>query len=845
MRVQFFDAGQGSFFADTEVNSDNPDGQFAEGDQVPLVLSFDNGSTDVEVAVALLDPNGVPRATRRLPVTITAGRRAVLEVDLLDPVCGDGFIDTSRFGQETCDDAGTPDGCPDTCRFGRCGDGVRDRVLEQCDLGDDQNGTLGSACSTSCQLDAALLFGGRVVPVPSSPVRVAGLRSGSNGALELAAFDTAGGALLAPIVGGLTAPLGASVPLSVFARVDSLAAADLDADSSPELVALHRTQHRVDIATRPGGALALANSLSLVDPVDGSLLEIAELGLSSGAAPALFLAETNELWRAPAAGLGFALATAERAPLPSAPRGLLVADVDGDSTEDVAVRLAQQVVLFRGGEPLSAGPAAVFDCGEDGASAELIDLDVLSLGSARGLLATRADGRICAFEFGGSGFVLRQQVAARAESAVVFGGAQQGEVLLSSGEGQSQVLSLVDFASPAVLGERIGLLNTAGGLAAADLDGDGAEDLIAASPGASALHLFLRDPSGTLSAPRISAPLSGAVLATALVDLDRDGSLDLAAASPGEISVFSGPLSSFETPALFSGPSNAHAVRALDRDFDGNPDLAIPTGQTLRFLLGDGAGGFSSEEDFSPGASFGPIDFAQGEIDTEAGIDWAILYDDLDGASARDGGLLFFRNVGATPGAFEDVGLGALGAVQVEARDLDFNRRRDLAITLPDANQIALVRVNNAGVAENFTIQIQEPCAPFAVLTLNTDQDVFEDGVAFCSEDGSLLLFLDVAIASPDPDVFPFLGAAVRAVSVGDLNRDGVSDVAAFSARGELGIMLTAGQPSSTEPVEFSAPLLLPGAVLPSSLTAATIQGRVGLVFGDASGVVGVWNPVP
>ena len=230
-------------------------------------------------------------------------------------------------------------------------------------------------------------------------------------------------------------------------------------------------------------------------------------------------------------------------------RRLQAADVDGDGRPEL---LAE---------------------GEDGvrvlapAAADGPPVDEVLLAAAEGLLFTRsAAGRVAARPLGG-GPAWETQLEGRPSHALYAADlAGRGAVLAVGGP---QGLSVLDAATGEL---RFTHEAPVLGMAAADRDGDGAEELLVLGPG----ELLRYD--GTEAAVSIGG-LSGSGLPPSAADLDGDGLADLVLADSG------GRLRSFGQGAgdlqVSSGAPNMAAASFADLDGDGQLEILVPTAEAV------------------------------------------------------------------------------------------------------------------------------------------------------------------------------------------------------------------------------------------------------------------------
>jgi len=121
---------------------------------------------------------------------------------------------------------------------------------------------------------------------------------------------------------------------------------------------------------------------------------------------------------------------------------------------------------------------------------------------------------------------------------------------------------------------------------AGDFNGDGHQDVIAASASTSALKLYLGNGSGTVSFLTDVTLPGGGITYIAAFDLDKDGRSDVVALhSDGTFTVSHGTALGLSAAATYAG--SGRSVTAGDFDHDGRTDLAFASSPIAIYLATD------------------------------------------------------------------------------------------------------------------------------------------------------------------------------------------------------------------------------------------------------------------
>lgn len=280
-------------------------------------------------------------------------------------------------------------------------------------------------------------------------------------------------------------------------------------------------------------------------------------------------------------------------------------------------------------------------------------------------------------------------------------------------------------------------------IAVGDFNNDGRDDVGITSPESKELHILLGNPDGSFTPGTVArfGTFPGAIAAG---DLNGDAFVDLAVADErdgGVYLMFGGPNASFTTPKLRS--VGRRPVGVAIGNFDGQPgnDLAVTDRDANRvlFLLSDGKASpiFRNGGNAAVGAE--PADIVTADFTGDGTLDIATLNN--GGAEVKDVTILGFNRVEAGLVIFT-----RLANLVVGDRPLD----------------LSVAELNSDG-------------RPDLVMLNRPANDGFGEVNALLSRPGGLLTQTDpFVVHCPDRN----LNCRARALTVGDFDNDGVSDVA-------------------------------------------------------------------
>ena len=234
---------------------------------------------------------------------------------------------------------------------------------------------------------------------------------------------------------------------------------------------------------------------------------------------------------------------------------------------------------------------------------------------------------------------------------LIVGNRQDGEITLFLGNGDGSFQASTSIDTP----------NDLGYVRAIDIDGDGNIDLVESARSTQTVGVFLGNGDGTFGG-RTSFDVGNVPESIEIADVNGDSVLDVINLNVNDqnVSVLIGNGDgTFQSQQVFDSNSFVSDVVVNDFDGDGNVDLALSVfgSNSIGLLYGNGDGTFQAEVTFS-GIGSGPTAIAQADFDSDGNVDLvtanynndsvSILLGNGDGTFQAD--VIF--TVGSTP---EDV----------------------------------------------------------------------------------------------------------------------------------------------------------------------------------------------
>lgn len=530
------------------------------------------------------------------------------------------------------------------------------------------------------------------------------------------------------------------------------------------------------------------------------------------------------------------------------PAAIATGDLDGDGYDDIVTvhefvgaanllftdgtgQISSQMVLS--GTPFYSSAAAIHDVSGDGHN------DVL-VGSAEGtgvgvFLYLGAASYSTPLYYGGlagsANFSLHcADLDGDSDADVVLGGTTS-HVLFNSGTGT--------FTAPGVPALPPGVHNFSE-VQVADLDGDGAVDVLAAGNYGAALLVARGNGDGTFGTNLVEPAALADRALLADVDGDLDDDLVVLDGTTGMFGVLPRTPTGFDTPVLSALPAQPYGLARGDFEPDGRPDFvtATPSNGNVEVFLNDGIGGYPSSMSLWTGEY--PTNVAVGDVDGD-GLDDIAAICGLNGESKAGEaaapasatsleGFSIFLNAGASSFA-APVFVATPGGcpVDVAIADVTGDGVADLVAALVCLSEVQVFPGLGAA-AFGAPLSLPISGGPAAVAVQDLDGDTIPDIVALTNM-GMLHTMAGLGGGSFSPAAGVATNHGANHLVVRDLDADGRPDVAVLSM-------------SSVVAVHAG----LPGGALGPARGYGTFSGAAGLQANDFDGdgdldlVVNSWS---
>ncbi len=365
-------------------------------------------------------------------------------------------------------------------------------------------------------------------------------------------------------------------------------------------------------------------------------------------------------------------------------------------------------------------------------------------------------------------------------------------------------------------------------LHAADLDGDGDDDIVAALGGV--VSVLLAGGQGGLAAPLLIAVPAGAT-DVAIGDFDEDGELDLAAAG-NSVSVLlgdgaggfaPGPVSPLSDPARLILPSRLDADAHLDLVLSLGGFVVTPS---LEVLRGDGNGGFTSSQTIDEGVQSPPL--ALGDVDGNGNVDLLV------------GGLLKVY-----PGNGD--GTFAQGPIETNVLAQTLAAKDMMGDGVPDAVVVqsgVYVVPGRAGSGLELPPSVPSGASPAVdFAAVHVDLSGTLDVVVPQSANGTVSVFLGAGDGSFATGTEYAAGPSARFVIPVALDDDMNNDLVVVDDNG-VSVLLGVGQGAFGPPTDFAAGASPARAALgefngDGMIDVVVVGSELAILFGDGQGGFG------
>ena len=375
-------------------------------------------------------------------------------------------------------------------------------------------------------------------------------------------------------------------------------------------------------------------------------------------------------------------------------------------------------------------------------------------------------------------------------------------------------------------------------LALADFDGDGKPDVAAA---AGDIWILLSRGGGNFKTPvRLAVPTPYSSPSANLVvaaDLNGDGKQDLVVGPTFDngVYVFLGNGDgTFQAPVLYATGGNVTSIAVADFNGDGKPDIAVcgvsvtpPTGANAGVLLGNGNGTFQSPRSLT-GFGNGPYWLVAGDFNKDGKLDLAIANRGTPGDTNDNGAVLVFPGLGN--GSFQSPASYPAGINPnfIAAADVDGDNALDLlvATSAPNFAYRVAVLLGNGNGTFGSTNLIVTSYGPKWIVVTDLDGDGKPDlAIAHCCGSPDTTFMIGNGDGTFQPDVHLAAAVSPSTLAAADLNGDGKPDLVIGLYAVQFSTISVFQSYSSAQLTNVNAASFLPGPLAPDLFAAAQGAG--------------------